>query len=55
MTKNNKGRVPDQNPTPKTADTRNHTEADPLMGWFNLAKQSRIERKQKRGWKRGRK
>ena len=52
MTKNNKGRVPIQNPTPKTADSRNHTESDPLIGWFNPAKPSR-NRQQKRGWQRG--
>ena len=55
MTTKTKGRNGGDRPTPKTADTLNHTEADPLMGWFNLAKQSRIERRQKRGWKRGRK
>jgi hypothetical protein len=54
MTKNNKGRVPVQNPTRKTADSRNHTVTDPLMGWFNLVKPSR-DRLQKRSWKRGRK
>lgn len=32
-------------------DTRNHTESDPLMGWFNLAKPSR-DRQQKKSWKR---
>lgn len=52
MTKNNKGRVPIQNPTPKTADSHNHTGTDPLIGWFNLAKPSR-NRQQKRGWQRG--
>ena len=52
MTKNNKGRVPNQNPTPKTTDSRNHTATDPLIGWFNLAKPSR-NRQQKRGWQRG--
>lgn len=52
MTKNNKGRVPNQNPTPKTTDSRNHTGTDPLIGWFNLAKPSR-NRQQKRGWQRG--
>ncbi len=30
MTKNNKGRVPVQNPTPKTTDSQNHTGTDPL-------------------------
>lgn len=52
MTKNNKGRAPGKDATPKTADSRNHTAADPLIGWFNLAKPSR-NRQQKRGWQRG--
>ena len=52
MTKNNKGRAPSQDATPKTADSRNHTGSDPLIGWFNLAKPSR-NRQQKRIWKRG--
>ncbi len=52
MTKNNKGRAPIQDATPKTADSRNHTGTDPLIGWFNLAKPSRT-RQQKRGWQRG--
>lgn len=51
MTKNNKGRAPGKDATPKTADSRNHTGTDPLLGWFNLAKPSR-DRQQKRGWKR---
>ena len=51
MTKNNKGRAPNQDATPKTTDSRNHTGSDPLIGWFNLAKPSR-NRQQKRGWKR---
>jgi hypothetical protein len=34
-------------------DSRNHTGTDPLVGWFNLAKSSRINRQQKRGWQRG--
>lgn len=38
-----------------TFDARNHTAIDPLIGWFNLAKTSRITRQQKRGWQRGRK
>ena len=53
MTKNNKGRAPGKDATPKTADSRNHTALDPLTGWFNLAKPSR-NRQQKCGWKRGR-
>lgn len=52
MTRNNKGRVPIQNPTPKTTDSRNSTGSDPLLGRFNLAKPSR-NRQQKRGWQRG--
>ncbi len=54
MTKNNKGRSGGDRPTPKTSDSRNHTGADPLAGWFSLAKSSRINRQQKRGWQRGR-
>ncbi|MDP1527503.1 MAG: hypothetical protein Q8M20_16985 [Rhodocyclaceae bacterium] len=53
MTKNNKGRAPNQDATPKTTDSRNHTESDPLAGWFSLAKSSRANRQQKRGWQRG--
>ena len=53
MTKNNKDRSGGDRPTPKTSDSRNHTETDPLIGWFNLAKPSR-NRQQKRGWQRGR-
>jgi len=52
MTKNNKGRAPVQDATPKTTDSRNRTVTDPLIGWFNLAKPSR-NRQQKRGWQRG--
>lgn len=52
MTKNNKGRAPGKDATPKTADSRNHTGTDPLIGWINLAKPSR-NRQQKRGWQRG--
>jgi hypothetical protein len=52
MTKNNKGRVPIQNPTPKTTDSRNHTGSDPLTGWFNFAEPSR-NRQQKRGLQKG--
>ena len=51
MTKNDKGRAPDQDATPKTTDNHNHTGSDPLIGWFNLAKPSR-NRQTKRGWKR---
>jgi predicted phage gp36 major capsid-like protein len=39
--------------TQRTSDTRNHTGQDPLTGWFSLAKSSRINRQQKRGWQRG--
>lgn len=53
MTKNNKGRAPKRNATPKTADSRNHTGTDPLIAWCNLDKPSR-NRQQKRGWQRGR-
>jgi hypothetical protein len=55
VTKNNKGRVPIQNPTPKTTDSRNSNATDPLLGWYSLAasvKTSRNERQQKRAWKR---
>jgi hypothetical protein len=54
MTKNNKGRSGGDRPTLKTTDSRNHTATDPLVGWFNLAKSSRIHRQQKRGWQGGR-
>jgi hypothetical protein len=47
MTKNNKGRAPNQDATPKTTDSRNYTGTDPFM-----AKPSR-NRQQKRGWQRG--
>jgi hypothetical protein len=53
MTKNNKGRAPVQDATPKTADSINHTGTYPLAGWFSLAKSSRANRQQKRGWQRG--
>lgn len=33
-----------------TSGSRNHNRADPLTGWFSLAKPSR-NRQQKRGWK----
>ena len=51
MTKNNKGRAPVKDATPKTTDSPNHTGSDPLLGWFNLAKPSR-DRQPKRSWKR---
>ena len=47
MTKNNKGRAPNPDATPKTTDSRNYTGTDPFM-----AKPSR-NRQQKRGWQRG--
>ena len=53
MTKNNKGRAPNPDATPKTTDSRNHNGSDPLIGWFNLAKPSR-NRQQKRSKQRGR-
>lgn len=53
MTRHNEGRVPVQDATPKTTDSRNDTGSDPLTGWFNLAKPSR-NCQQKRGWQRGR-
>ena len=31
MAKNNKGRIPIQNPTPKTTVSRDHTGSDPLI------------------------
>jgi hypothetical protein len=33
MTKNNKGRAPNQDATPKTTDSRNHTQIASLIGW----------------------
>lgn len=39
--------------TQNTSDSRHHTGQDPLIGWFSLAKSSRINRQQKRGWQRG--
>ncbi|WP_170285861.1 hypothetical protein [Propionivibrio limicola] len=32
MTKNNKGRAPGKDATPKTSDSRNHTATDPQLG-----------------------
>lgn len=52
MTRKTKGRDRWHGATPKTSDSRNHTVADPLAGWFNLAKPSR-NRQQKREWLRG--
>jgi len=46
MARNNKGRSGGDRPTPKTPDSRNHIGADPLAGWFSLAKSSRINRQQ---------
>lgn len=47
MSTKNKGRPPGMDATPKTVDNQNHTESDPLIGWFNLAKPVR-NRLQKR-------
>src|SRR5512144_1035651 len=55
MTKKVKGRDRWHGATPKTTDSQKYTVIDPLAGWFSLAKSSRINCKQKRGWqKRGR-
>jgi hypothetical protein len=58
MTTKTKARNGGDRASQKTFDSRNHTaESDPLKGWFSLAanvKQSR-NRRQKRGWNRGRK
>lgn len=54
VTKNNKGRAPSKDATPKTTDSLHHTKTDPRIGWLNLAKSSRVARQQKRGWQRGR-
>jgi len=50
MTKNDKGRNRWHGATQKTSDSPNYTKIDPGTGWFPLGKQSRIERKPKRGW-----
>ena len=52
MTKNNKGRDPGKDATPKTFNSRNHSEVDPLIVWLNLDKPSR-DRQKNRGWQRG--
>jgi hypothetical protein len=49
----NGGNRAGQKATTKT-DTLNPTGIDLLAGWFSLAKSSRINRQQKRGWQRGR-
>jgi hypothetical protein len=54
MTTKTKGRSGGDRPTQKTSDSRNPTGIDLLTGWFSLAKSSRINRQQKRGWQRGR-
>jgi hypothetical protein len=54
MTTKTKGRNGADRPTQMTSDNRNPTGIDPLAGWFSLAKSSRINRQQKRGWQRGR-
>ncbi len=56
MTTKVKGRNGGNRATPSTAfDTRQSTGFDPLTGWFGLAKESRLKRRQKRGWQRRRK
>ena len=50
MTTKTKGRNGGDRPTQKTTNYHNITATDPLIGWFNLAKSSRITRQQKRGW-----
>ena len=52
MNKKNRGRAPNQNPTPKTTDSQNYKGTDSMIGWVNLAKPLR-NRQQKRGWQRG--
>lgn len=54
MSNNNKGRNRWHGATPQTSGSRHDTEADPLAGWFSLAKSSRINRQQKRRMQRGR-
>lgn len=54
MTTKTKGRNGSARPAPKISDSRNPTGIDPLAEWFSLAKSSRINRTQKRGWQRGR-
>jgi hypothetical protein len=54
MSTNDKGRDRWHGATPKTPGRRNHNATDPLVGWFNLARSSRIHRQQKRGWQGGR-
>jgi len=53
MTTKTKGRNGGDRPTQKTSDNNNSTGIDPLAGWFSLAKLSRFNRQQKRGWQRG--
>lgn len=54
MTTKTKGRDRGDGATPKTSADRDHTNTDPLVGWFNPDKPSRASRRQKRTWKRGR-
>ena len=53
MTKNNKGRSGGDRLTPKTTHSCIQPGADPLAGWFSLAKSSHINRQHKRGGKGG--
>ena len=52
MTKKRKGRAPAKNATHNTLDSSKYNKTDPLIAWFNLSKQSRIERRPKREWRR---
>ena len=56
MTTKTKARNGGDRASQKTFDNRNHTgNSDPLAGWFALTattKESRLSRRQKRGWKR---
>jgi hypothetical protein len=52
MTTKDKGRNGGDRATQKTTDSHNPTSIDPVLGWFDLGKESRINRKQKRVWKR---
>lgn len=51
MTTKNKGRDGMNRAAQKHTDARHPTGTDPVLGWFNLAKESRKFRKQKSGWK----
>lgn len=55
MTKQVGGRNGGNRATPSTEfDPRHSTGIDPLTGWFDLAKESRLNRRHKRGWQRRR-